>query len=244
MTDYRARRGIRDLWNAWMVDGAEFSALDYPRFPRVGATIPKAVISWPRAKTLHKRMMAKGMADYHINAVIHLFSDDANFDGPISGIWSRRGAKYLLKVVRHFDGVMGLDFTIEPCMPRPIWQHQLYKMRAMEYWLASNGVSVIQNARWCSRSTWDESFDALEEGGTYSLGTVASGLRYLENRPQFENGLRELVIRKHPVALVVVGSADYPIFDEVRKMGVKIIQYDSETCLAFQARKEKGGSHE
>ena len=240
----KVRRGIRDLWGAWMVLGAEWSPLDYPMFPLrtwASSIVPKALIPWPEAKAIHKKMMAKGVKDYHVDAFVHCFLDDGKFDGPLQGIWRR--PKYFLEVLCHFDGVLGLDFSIEPCMPRPVWQHQLYKMRAMEYYMASNGVVTIQNARWCGPSTWDDVFDVLVEGGIFCVGTVASGLHRLENRYQFEAGLRELVRRKHPKALIVVGSANYPIFDELREAGVPIIQFDGETCTAFRAAKKKEVRH-
>ena len=75
------------------------------------------------------------------------------------------------------------------------------------------------------------------------MGTVASGLHRLENRFQFEAGLRELVRRKHPKALIVVGSASHPAFDELREAGVSIVQFDGETCTAFRTAKEKEARH-
>ena len=42
--------------------------------------------------------------------------------------------------------------------------------------------------------------------------------------------------RSDAETLVVVGSANYPIFDEVRALGIKVIQFDGETSANFKER--------
>lgn len=63
------------------------------------------------------------------------------------------------------------------------------------------------------------------------IGTVASGLKKLENRERFETSLKELVRIKHPSILIIVGSINIPIFKKLEKEGIKIIHFQSETDI-------------
>ena len=44
------RRGIKDTWNAFMVEGAEFDVGDIPVCPTTAGVLPGSIISWPEAK--------------------------------------------------------------------------------------------------------------------------------------------------------------------------------------------------
>lgn len=113
---------------------------------------------------------------------------------------------------------------------------QFYRMRAMEYGANVRGLALVPNARWGTAETWPYCFDGLPEGRPLSVGTVASGLRELGNRPVFEAGLRELVKLKRPSALVVVGSANYEVFEGLREQGIEIAQIDSDTNRRFSSK--------
>lgn len=63
------------------------------------------------------------------------------------------------------------------------------------------------------------------------IGTVASGLKKLENRERFEIGLKELIRLKHPPILIIIGAINIPIFKEIEKEGIKIIHFQSKTNI-------------
>ena len=96
--------------------------------------------------------------------------------------------------------------------------------------------AVIPNARWGTQETWSYCYDALPERDMLSIGVVGSQLHKLENRPVFEAGIRELIRRKHTSALVVVGSTNYQVFNELRSQGIKIYQYDGPTCAYYKGK--------
>lgn len=232
------RSGIRDLWNAELCQGAEWSKLDYPKVRTTALRPPTRAISWHKAITLHNKMIAAGESNYQIKATIHCYSDDPTFDGGRQGIWSNW--KRFYDIASHFEGVMGVDFSINTDFPDPVKRNQIYKMRAIEYGAISRGIETTPNARWGTRETWDYCFDAPPEEEPLSVGVVGSGLKKIENRPVFDAGLRELVRRKRPPALVVVGSAEYPVFHEIEATGIRIYQLDGDTSSYF---KEKGARH-
>ncbi len=110
-------------------------------------------------------------------------------------------------------------------------------MRAFGLWLTSNNISAINNVRWGAEETWEYCFDGLPENSVLFIGTIASGLKNLSNRPIFNAGIKELVKRLHPHTLIIYGSANYPIFNELRENGTDIISFQSDTSIAFERRK-------
>lgn len=226
------RPGLKDLWNSQLVKDAKWTKLDYPKVKTTAEKVPVAVISWHDAITQHNKLLKSGNADYHINAYLHCYIDDTKFDGEREGIWEKPERFYA--IASHYDGILGIDFSTNADFPEPIKRNQFYKMRAMEYGANARNISLYANARWGTKETWKYCYDGLPKGQALCVGTVASGLRKLENRPVFEAGLRELVKLKHPPKLIIVGSASYEIFDELRRQGIEIIQFDGPTSCHFQ----------
>lgn len=231
-SQFSMRRGIHDLWKSDLYVGAEFAELDNPRVLSTAAEPPKCVISWPDAKRLHKAHMRSGEENYHVNAYIHCYTDDQYFDGPREGIWAK--PEQFFSAASHFDGILGIDFSVYADFPDQLKRYQFHKMRVMEHAANYRCIQTIPNARWSTPETWSYCFDALPTNGMLAIGSVGSGLRFALNRPLFDAGLCELVKRKNPKCLIVVGSTNYPIFTEIAKQGIEIVQFDGETCSYFK----------
>ena len=233
------RNGCADMWNAFMVQGAEFVLeSDIPVCPCTAKDIPQKLISYVEAKHLHK-INHNSRPDYHIDAYVHFYIDDQKFDGPRSSVWLYPNKA--LEVLRHFTGVITTDFSTNADFPDPIKRYNTYRMRAFGFWLGSQGISVINNVRWGTEETWDYCFDGIPYNSIVSIGTVASGIKKLENRPDFEVGLFKMVEVLNPHTIVVYGSANYDCFKKLSDMGVRIISFPSDTSLAFVSK--KGGAH-
>ena len=233
------RNGCTDMWNAFMVEGADYVlGSDIPICPCTAKDIPKKLISYVDAKHLHK-INYKENPDYHIDAFIHFYIDDQKFDGPQSSVWLY--PYKALEILSHFSGVITVDFSTNADFPDPIKRYNTYRMRAIGRWFGTNGISVINNVRWGTEETWDYCFDGIPYNSMVAIGTVASGIHKLENRPDFENGLFKMLERLKPHTIIVYGSANYDCFRELADKGILIIPFPSDTSLAFKAR--KGGSH-
>lgn len=229
------RRGIVDLWNAFMVDGAEFaSGTDIPICPTTASALPERLISWREAKKLHKREIGRGNKDYRVDAYIHFYIDDQYFDGLFTGIWFH--SKRALKVISHFAGIIAPDFSTYADFPDPLVRWNYYRMSAFGYWIGSLGIPVIVNARWGWQETWSYCWDGIRPGDMVSIGTVGSGLKKKINRYQFEQGFDELIRRIHPPVIVVYGSATHPCFEKARAAGIQIVAFPSETSERFARR--------
>lgn len=232
--NFDTRPGIKDLWNSRIVRGAEWSDYDNPVNPNMASRPVRSVVAWNTAKAIHKRMTEKNEEHYHIDAHIHFYIDDDKFDGNRGGIWAK--PERFLEIAKHFDGVLGIDFSTNADFPDPVKRDQVYCIRAMEYYASVNEVEVIQNARWGASNTWGYFFDVLHHHVPLSIGTVGSGINLLKNRPLFDAGIRELVRVCEPSCLYVVGSASYPVFGELEEKGVVIRQFDSPTAEVFKAK--------
>ena len=229
------RKGIVDLWNAFMVDGAEFApGTDIPICPTTASSHPEGLISWREAKKLHKREIGRGHKDYRINAYIHFYIDDQYFDGLFTGIWLH--LMRVLKVISHFAGIIAPDFSTYADFPDPLVRWNFYRMNAFGYWIGSLGIPVIVNARWGWPKTWSYCWDGIRPGDMVAIGTVGSGLKRKINRDQFEQGFDELIRRIHPSVIVVYGSAGHPCFDKARAAGIQIVAFPSETSERFARR--------
>ena len=72
---------------------------------------------------------------------------------------------------------------------------------------------------------------------TVAIGTVGGSPKRIEDRHRFETGLNEMALQLKPTAILVYGSANHPCFEELKKEGIRIIQYPSETSQYYERRK-------
>ncbi len=227
----KIRAGIKDCWNAFMLDGAEFSENDIPICPTIVSGIPKEIITWSEAKTIHKRNMRKDKA-YFYDAFVCFYIDDQYFDGPRSSVWTFPWLA--LRVLKHFRGIITVDFSTFQDFPYPQKLFNTYRMRSFGCWAGKQGLEVINNVRWGMPDTYSYCFDGIEKNSVVAIGTVGGSPRKYEDRERFEQGLYEMVKRLRPHTIIVYGSANYPCFEKLREEGIRIVAYPSHTCRAYE----------
>lgn len=231
------RKNCHDIWwNAFMVRGAKFyKEYDIPECPTTAKGTPKKIITYSEAKSIYKKELAKGNKDFLVDAFVSFYEDDQNFDRT-GGIWFKW--KYALRILVHFIGIITPDFSTNRDFPYFLRGRNTYRMRAFGYWYGTIlGHEVINNVRWNTKESWKWCFLGIPRNSIVCVGTVASNLKNVGHRPYFENGIREMVRVLKPRMILVYGSARYPIFDEIRAMGIKVISYISRTNAAFQEKK-------
>ena len=225
------RKGIIDLWNSRMVANTTFSKNDIPLCPTTAKQIPEKLIGYDEAKTIHRRHINAGKKDYHINAFIHFFIDDYKFDGPCNSIWLH--PENTFEIIQHFSGMIAPDFSTCVDFPDPLKRWNIYRMCAFGSWIASQNIPVISNVRWGSEETWTYCFDGNPYNSMIAIGTIASGLRSIQNRPLFENGLFYMVEKLRPHTILVYGSANYTCFEKLKSLGITVISFKSRTNAQF-----------
>lgn len=67
-----------------------------------------------------------------------------------------------------------------------------------------------------------------------AIGTVASDIRRLDNRPLFEAGLMQMVETLKPKVIIVYGSANNDCFDRLAQSGIEIVSFPSERSESFK----------
>lgn len=106
-------------------------------------------------------------------------------------------------------------------------------MRAIDYICQNNNIPVIHNVRWGTDETWSYCFDGIPLNGIIAIGTVASGINKIQNRPYFESGFLKTIELLKPHTIIIYGSANYEIFIKAKAAGINIIAFPSKTSLAY-----------
>lgn len=228
------RPGLKDIWNAFMVEDAKFCEGDIPFCPTTASDLPHEIIPWDVAKQIHKRLISRGEHNYYVDAFVCWYLDDYKFDGR-SGIWYNSTAAY--NIIRHFAGAITPDFSTCQDFPDPLKRFNTYRMRAFGYWLGRQGISVINNARWGTAESYRYCFSGIPRNSIIAIGTCGGSPRKYVDRERFEQGLEKLVDVLSPHTILVYGSANYPCFERLISCGIKVVSFPSKTARAFERRK-------
>jgi len=228
------RPSLKDIWNAYMAEGAVFGKHDIPFCPTTATDVPNSIITWEDAKSIYKKHITVKEYDFAQNAFVCFYIDDYKFDGS-RGIW--HDSAQAIKVLCHFAGVITPDFSTYQDFPEPIKIYATYRMRLMGYWLGKNEIAVINNVRWGTPETYDYCFEGIPVNSIVAIGTVGGNPRKLADRNRFEDGLFKMVEKLKPHTIIVYGSANYPCFDKLRDMGIIVLSYPSQTASAFTKRR-------
>ena len=76
-------------------------------------------------------------------------------------------------------------------------------------------------------------FDGIPNNSIVAVGTVASGLKKLENRKLFSVGFEKMLEVLTPKIILVYGSDNYEFFDKVRN-AIQIVHFQSAKDLALR----------
>ena len=207
------KKSCKDVFNAFLVSAAFYAGVF--EFPVIRPTsqIPNGVIAF-----------SKAIACRDFDQWVHFYEFDYQFER----VW-RNPMRYLA-ILGRYKGVILPDFSVYRDMPFVMQLWNIYRSRAIGAWLQANGVQVVANVRYGDRRTYRFCCDGLSRGGTIAMGT--NGAISGEDERFFAEGLAVVLKRLAPESIVVYGSAPAHIFDQYRKAGIHIVQFDSETSVA------------
>lgn len=210
------RKGCKDVFNAFLVALAYYAGAF--EFPIIQSTywIPNRLIAFSKALSC---------TDY--NQWVHFFEDDYLFER----IW--RNPQRYLDILRRYNGVILPDFSLYRDMPFVMQIWNIYRSRAIGFWLQTNGIKVIVNIRYADKRTYRCCCDGISKHSVIAVGTHGT-LKNREDRFFFCEGLDAIVRRLHPNAIVVYGAAPDSIFEKYRETGIQIIQFDSGYAISHQ----------
>ncbi len=210
------RKCCKDVFNAFLVAFATYAGVF--EFPRIKPTyyIPNRVIAFSKAISCK---------DY--NQWVHFFEDDYLFER----IWKNPG-KYL-DILKRYNGVILPDFSLYRDMPLAMQIWNIYRSRAIGHWLQKNGIKVIPNIRFGDRRTYRICCDGIQKHCVIAVGTHGN-LKLLEDREIFLKGLDIIVNRLEPIVIVVYGAAPEKYFKKYEKLGIQIVQFDSNYATSHK----------
>ena len=233
----KKRPGLVDEWNAYMVQNAKFTDNDIPFCPTTATKIPKSIITYEEAKSIYRDNIRKKNYEFYIKDIfVCFYIDDRKFDS-IYGIWTR--PDMAVKILVHFGGVITPDFSTYADFPYPIKIYNTYRMRAFGYYLTTLGLKVINNVRWGTDETYSYCFDGVPKNSIICIGTVASGIRKLVNRPDFEKGFKKVVEILKPKVILLYGSSKLDLFNKPYLKNIRIISFQGRTNNYFKKKKKK-----
>ena len=211
------RKGCKDVFHAFLVKNAQYDgSLEIPCLKK---EIQKPEKMIPFSKAVHSN-------DY--DSWVHFYEDDYLFER----IWNKPN-KYL-DILKNFKGVITPDFSVYRDMPLVMQQWNIYRSRAIGFWLQENGITVIPNIRFGDERTYELSCAGISKNGVIAVGSHGC-LKLVSDRYYFQTGLNYVIETLQPKTIVVYGSAPNEIFSYFRDTGIEILQFDSEFMKSRKA---------
>ena len=180
------RKQSHDIDHIYLIEGAELTESGFPYIMGVD-DIPNDMIAFSEACAFG----CKGKW-------IHFFEEDDQFQR----LWTDPH-KYL-DLLRQADGIVEPDFSMFIDDPMPLQIYNLYRSRALGYWLSRQGIKVMPNAGWSSPDTFSWVWDGIPTGSTVAIST--SGKMKGELRELYLLGLDTMVKCVKPSHIVCVGK--------------------------------------
>ena len=138
-----------------------------------------------------------------------------------------------MDILKRYNGVILPDFSLYRDMPLVMQLWNIYRSRAIGFWLQVNGVKVIPNLRFGDRRTYRICCDGIEKHCVIAVGSHGN-LKLVQDREIFLKGLDGVVMRLQPVAIVVYGAAPEKYFKKYKDAGIRIVQFDSNYATSHK----------
>lgn len=206
-TRHRPKRHGRDVFHAWMLEGATYAGpLDMPVLQPIQA-IPNRLVSFDDA-------MRYDWTDF--NCWVHFFDDDMR----IERFWNNPKA-YINKLSK-FNGVLGLDYSVSWDFPASVKHHNHFRNSTSTYWLQKQ-MPTIPQAR-CEGDDGDEVLAGFPKHSSIAIG-ARSMVRQREDREVLKRSVKYIVDELEPTNLIWYGSNQYGVAEYSLSMGVPVFFY-------------------
>lgn len=212
-------KAYKDVFNAFLVEKANYDGIEEIPCIKTSILLPEKVITFSKALKTN---------DYDRWVVFY------EHDDKLIRLWNN--PRRYLNVLKKFKGVITPDFSLYRNMPLVMQKWQTYKGKAISVWLQNEGVEVIPNVRFADERSYSFCVNGVEKHSTIAVGTHGC-IKKVIDRVYFEKGLAETVRRLQPQTIIVYGAAPDSIFRKYKKLGIQIVQFDSEFAVSHKAVK-------
>lgn len=171
------------------VFGADFTGdFDFPILPQIKVNFDGLKpVAFPQAKS-EKRPR---------ESICHFFVNDYAFER----LWNN--AEKHVDYLSNFKYVCSPDFSLYNDMSLTLQLYNVYRSRALGYYLTTWGMKVIPTVTWGNEKTFDFCFDGLPQNSTLAVST--NGCFFQEGKEAYTNGFREMCKRLNPFNVLVIG---------------------------------------
>ncbi|MBO4775650.1 MAG: DUF4417 domain-containing protein [Lachnospiraceae bacterium] len=211
-----SRPGCRDVFHAFLVEHASYDGF---------LEIPIINPITENRKPKHLIVFSKAVKSSDYNSWVHFYEDDAAFER----IWNNP-RKYL-PILQKYKGVITPDFSLYRDMPLVMQFWNIYRSRAIGKWLQDNGVNVIVNTRFGDERTYKACCYGVPKNSIISIGTHGC-IRIKDDKQYLIEGLDYVINTIHPKIIIVYGAAPNSIFEKYKKLGIEILQFDSDYAIS------------
>ena len=209
---------IRDVFHSFLVKDAEYEGeLEIPKI-KTSSQIPNKIIPFSKARNT---------SDYDCWVAFY------EYDSVFECLWNNP-QKYIT-LLKKFRGIITPDYSLYCDMPLVMQLWNIYRVKAIGFWLQSKGIEVIPNVRWGDERTLETACLGIEKGKTIAVGTHGC-IKSIYNKKMFINGIDYIVGRLKPQNIIVYGRVPNKIFSLIEMLGIKIYQFESD--FAKQHKKE------
>lgn len=146
-------------------------------------------------------------------------------DYKINFLWNN--PKKYIAILSKYGGVITPDYSLYRDMPLAMQIWNIYRSRALGYFLQYNGIKVIPNVRFSDERTYDIACFGIEKNSTIALGT--HGLMKIKKEKElFKVGLDYIINKLTPKTIIVYGTTPEEVFGKYKERGIKILSYRSK----------------
>lgn len=206
--DSRPARHGRDVFHAWMLDGASYTGA-------IGMPVLQPVLAEPCGLIAFSDAMHPKCRDF--DKFVHFFEDDYILER----FWNN--PKAYLNKLSQFKGCTGMDFSVSWDFPIIEKGHNHFRNSVCTYWLQSNGLNVIPQAR-CEGDDGDDVLAGFPKHSSIAIG-ARSMVRDKRDREVLKRSVRYVVDELEPANLIWYGSTQYGVADYAISRGVPILFY-------------------
>lgn len=220
-----AMERFREIYKPFLVEGARFMRpFDIPECPCTATKPPTNLIYYARIDDSDKRYCG----------FVHFYMDDYKFES----VWN--DPRKALSKLKRCDGIITPDFSTYREMPMALKIYNTYRMRALGYWLGTQGVKVINNVRWATAQSFKFSFLGVPKNSIVSVSTVGC-LGSKVDDEFFAEGLEVMVERLSPSHILVYSFEKWRyLFDKYTERGIPVTFYDPPaTNILVEKKTEK-----
>lgn len=229
---YVTNKNEKDVFGAYLLDGASFEGnYDIP-IMNIPSEIhlPSKLIAYSRLNTLQP-----GEYTY-----CHFYQDDYSFDGKF-GVWNSLKLNTQFKKGFNLDkfknvyAIICPDFSLYYDMPIAMQIWNIYRSRAVGYFLTKLWYVVIPNVRWTDKKSYEYCFDGLQKNSIVAVSTLGC-LRSRKDRSLFLPGLKELIRRISPKHIILYGTLTSEIIDILTEAHQSYVFFPSQISEAMEAK--------